>query len=62
MSKYLYKIPQNTKEIYMKMTMTIKTSEIKSRVVWGFSPITRIKQSKKVYSRKKVGKICLQSH
>ena len=35
----------------MKTTITIKTSEIKSRVVWGFSPITRVKQSKKVYSR-----------
>ena len=46
----------------MKTTITIKTSEIRSRVVWGFSPITRVKQSKKVYSRKKVGKICLQSH
>lgn len=46
----------------MKTTMTIKTSEIKSRIVWEFSPITRVKQSKKVYSRKKVGKICLQSH
>ena len=56
MSKYLYKIPQNTKEIYMKMTMTIKTSEIKTRVVWGFKPITRVKASKKLYSRKNIKK------
>jgi hypothetical protein len=46
----------------MKTTITIKTSEIRSRVVWGFSPITRVKQSKKVYSRKKIGKVCSQSH
>lgn len=51
MSKNSYKLPQIKKEVYMKTTMTIKTSKIKSRVVWGFSPITRVKQSKKVYSR-----------
>lgn len=36
----------------MKTQITIKTSEIKSRVVWSFKPITRVKPSKKVYSRK----------
>lgn len=30
---------------------------LKSRVVWGFSPITRVKASKKVYSRKKITKM-----
>ena len=45
----------------MKTVVTIKTSEIKSRVVWGFSPITRVKPSKKVYNRKKIGKLCSQS-
>jgi len=25
---------------------------IKKRVVWGFNPITRVKKSKKVYTRK----------
>ncbi len=40
----------------MKMTMTIKTSEIKTRVVWGFKPITRVKASKKLYSRKNIKK------
>ncbi len=44
----------------MKTIITIKISEIKSRVVWGFSPITRVKQSKKVYNRKRIGKICSQ--
>lgn len=37
----------------MKPTLTIKTNEIKTRIVWGFKPTTRIKPSKKVYSRKK---------
>jgi len=37
----------------MKTVITIKTSEIKSRVLWGFKPTTRVKQSKKIYSRKK---------
>lgn len=46
----------------MKTIITIKTSKIKSRAVWEFSPITRVKQSKKVYSRKKIGKSCSQSH
>jgi len=27
--------------------------QIKSRVVWGFNPVTRVKPSKKVYSRKR---------
>lgn len=26
---------------------------IRSRVTWGFSPVTRVKPSKKLYSRKK---------
>lgn len=43
----------------MKTVITVKTSQIKSRVVWDFSPITRVKPSKKVYSRKKIGKVCL---
>lgn len=36
----------------MKTTLTIKTNDIKIRVVWGFKPTTRVKQSKKIYSRK----------
>ncbi len=35
-----------------KKTLKIKVSEIKSRVTWGFNPVTRVKSSKKVYSRK----------
>jgi hypothetical protein len=27
--------------------------KIKQRVVWGFNPISRVKPSKKLYSRKK---------
>lgn len=38
----------------MKTVIKIKTSEIKTRVVWNFKPTTRVKQSKKVYSRKKI--------
>lgn len=44
----------------MKTTLKVDTSKIKSRVVWGFSPVSRVKQSKKVYSRKKLGKVCSQ--
>jgi hypothetical protein len=40
----------------MKTQITIKTSEIKSRVVWNFKPTTRVKPSKKVYSRKSIKK------
>jgi len=36
----------------MMKKSTIKSSQIKTRVVWGFNPITRVKPSKKVYSRK----------
>ena len=36
----------------MKTKITIDTSSIKTRVFWGFKPITRVKQSKKIYSRK----------
>ncbi|EDZ63560.1 hypothetical protein SMGD1_2051 [Sulfurimonas gotlandica GD1] len=35
-----------------KQLLKIKTSEIKSRVTWGFNPVTRVKKSKKDYSRK----------
>lgn len=38
----------------MKKSLSIKSSDIKSRVLWGFNPITRVKPSKKVYSRKKL--------
>ena len=36
----------------MKTKITIDTSSIKTRVFWGFKPITRVKESKKIYSRK----------
>ena len=28
------------------------------RVTWSFSPVSRVKQSKKVYNRKRLGKPC----
>jgi len=34
------------------MKLTIKTSQIKTRIVWGFNPVTRTKKSKKLYTRK----------
>ena len=37
----------------MKTTLKIKTNEIKTRVTWAFKPTTRVKPSKKIYSRKK---------
>jgi len=37
----------------MKTQITIKTDKIKQRVVWNFKPTTRVKPSKKIYSRKK---------
>jgi hypothetical protein len=36
----------------MKTKTSIDTSSIKTRVFWGFKPITRVKESKKIYSRK----------
>lgn len=42
----------NTKEKVMKQRTTIKIPRQKQRVVWGFSPVTRVKPSKKIYSRK----------
>jgi hypothetical protein len=33
--------------------ITIKIPKLKSRVVWGFNPISRVKPSKKIYNRKK---------
>ena len=33
---------------------TIKIPKAKSRVVWGFNPVSRVKPSKKIYNRKKV--------
>jgi hypothetical protein len=38
----------------MKAVITIKNSQIKSRVVWDFKPTTRVKPSKRVYNRKKI--------
>ena len=32
--------------------MTIKIPKVKSRVTWGFNPVTRTIKSKKLYSRK----------
>ena len=32
----------------------MKTSQkVKQRVTWGFNPVSRVKPSKKIYSRKK---------
>ena len=33
-------------------TLKIKTLDMKTRVTWGFNPVTRVKSSKKAYSRK----------
>ena len=30
-----------------------READVSKRVVWGFSPVTRVKQSKKIYNRKK---------
>jgi len=36
----------------MKTKLTIKIPKIKSRVTWGFNPVTRTIKSKKLYTRK----------
>ncbi|WP_418179152.1 hypothetical protein ACNSOO_10150 [Aliarcobacter lanthieri] len=36
----------------MKIDISIDAIQIKSRVTWGFRPTTRVKPSKKIYSRK----------
>lgn len=35
-----------------KQKLTIKKSNIKTRVTWGFNPATRTVPSKKIYTRK----------
>lgn len=44
---------KNKETIMKKQTLKIKPSQIKKRVTWGFNPISRVKPSKKIYSRKK---------
>jgi len=34
----------------------MKIKRLKSRITWGFNPVTRIKKSKKFYSRKNLKK------
>ena len=42
---------------YEKMSKKAKAALNKSRrTEWGFSPVTRTKESKKVYNRKKVNR------
>ena len=36
----------------MRANKSIKIPKIKPRITWGFNPSTRIKPSKKIYSRK----------
>lgn len=35
----------------MKERLSMAVPKIKKRVMWGFSPVTRTKQSKKKYNR-----------
>ena len=35
-----------------------KLKPLKSRVTWGFSPVTRVKKSHKLYSRKSLHREC----
>lgn len=35
----------------------IKIPKIKQRVMWDFKPISRIKESKKIYSRKNLKRV-----
>jgi len=37
----------------MKTIKYTRQSNIKQRVTWGFNPVSRVKPSKKLYSRKK---------
>lgn len=39
--------------------MNTKFSKIKFRITWGFNPVTRVKNSKKIYSRKKSKKFLI---
>lgn len=40
------------KEKHVTKKQTIKIPKPKSRVVWGFNPVSRVKSSKKIYNRK----------
>lgn len=44
---------------YNKMSKKKKKElDDKKRVTWGFSPVPRVKQSKKIYSRKRKKEEC----
>ena len=34
-----------------------REDDLSKRVIWGFSPVTRVKQSKKVYNRQRFKKM-----
>jgi len=36
----------------MSIKIKIKTPKQRQRIIWGFNPVTRVKPSKKYYSRK----------
>jgi len=36
--------------------------KLKTRVTWGFNPVTRVVKSKKVYNRKKYKQTLLREH
>ncbi len=60
MTNYLCSILKTDKDTAMKkQTMKIRSSQIKTRVTWGFNPVARVKPSKNIYSRKKYKRIVL---
>jgi len=42
-----------------KKITSLKLTKVKTRTVWSINPVTRVKPSKKVYSRKKYKKAIL---
>jgi len=48
-------IPKNqTRNATMKNPITIKRTDIKTRITWGFNPVTRVVKSKKRYDRNRI--------
>ena len=45
-----------------KKITSLKLAQVKTRTVWSINPITRVKPSKKVYSRKKYKRIVLDGN
>jgi len=50
-------------DIFLKVNLKgYSMQKLKTRVTWGFNPVTRVVKSKKVYNRKKNKQTLLREH